>query len=469
MVRAGSSLDGGQDGTADVAVEFDGGKALSVFRERHLFDPVCRAPGAGPYHRPTRANWPLEVFGAQPLTQADLGSMNALEAHRVLFNIYEQDMLFLPRQSDRDVIAHMADFYDPSFRRLGDMVRPDLEQYCLGFLDDAIDVSSDWDENAMFRYFDATVRSHEQSKSSLLGIVEASHDPQASWRNVILQSAGDFLTEASAMARLLPGNYGPLQSAFFRIFIDEYGYGVHSAKHSTLFEILMDHLGLDSRPHTYFGLYLTSSLAVHNYIHWICRNKPLFFRYVGAAYFAEATYVHTCEEMAESLARVFPDGVDGTYFLEHAHIDRHHRRMLKDDLVLPAIALYGPDIIPEIVRGFEEFRWLVGWWCDDVCRQLEEIDRVLECRSDLRQASDRVVAAEEILRGDAGVGLALTICDRPVYYWCEEGDAYLQLGFGEMRRLSATDVAVVSAGRPHALVATGNSSVVLRRGELPSR
>ncbi len=452
-------------GTANI---LDAVTALRAFRERRLFNPVCHSPGAEPYHRPTRADWPLSVFQKAPLNRAELATMDALEAHRTLFNIYEQELLFLPRHAGRAVLDDMWEFYDESLLRLGEIVRPDLERYCFAFLDETIDVGFDWDGDRMFQHFDATVRKHEASKSSLLESVEASPDPRKSWRDLIVQSAGDFLTEASAMARLLPGNYGPLQSAIFRVFIDEYGYGVHSSKHSTLFETLMEEVGLDSRPHRYFGLYLTSSLVVHNYIHWICRCKPLFFRYLGAAYYAEATYVHTCEEMAASLGRVFCDRVDSTYFLEHGHIDRHHRRMLRNELVMPAIALYGHSIVPEIIRGFEEFRWLVGWWSEDVCRQLEAIEVVGECRVELMRPSDGAVPEAEILCADASADVALSISNDSLYYWCEEGESYLRLGVDDSRRLSSTEAAVVSGGRPHALVARGKPSAVIRCGEFQS-
>ena len=74
--------------------------------------------------------------------------------------------------------------------------------------------------------------------------IENSRDPSWALKYLLLQMAPDFLTEASPLARTVVGSFGAEQSEMMKVFIDEYGYGVHKTKHSTLFESLMKSVGL---------------------------------------------------------------------------------------------------------------------------------------------------------------------------------------------------------------------------------
>ena len=46
------------------------------------------------------------------------------------------------------------------------------------------------------------------------------------------------------------------------------------------------------------------------------------------------------------------------YFDEHSHIDVHHGRMALKRLIIPMIEQFGDKIIPDLIRGFEEFKLL---------------------------------------------------------------------------------------------------------------
>ncbi|HEX4420395.1 MAG TPA: iron-containing redox enzyme family protein, partial [Kofleriaceae bacterium] len=177
-------------------------------------------------------------------------------------------------------------------------------------------------------------------------------------RTLLIQLANDFLVESSAMARNLPGNYGSLQSALFKIVIDEYGYGVHGTKHSTLYEQLLRSVGLDTTSHAYWQFYLTSTLLLNNYYNWICKDHRKFFRYVGAIFYAETTFIHTCRDYAEMMRQVFGGDANVAYFTEHVHIDRHHSRMVLNELVLPVVERFGAAAVDDLARGFEEARVL---------------------------------------------------------------------------------------------------------------
>ncbi|KMQ80554.1 hypothetical protein BPMI_04742 [Candidatus Burkholderia pumila] len=86
------------------------------------------------------------------------------------------------------------------------------------------------------------------------------------------------------MARNVLGNFSAHQSELFKILIEEYGYGMHEKKHSTIFEEMMRQAGLNATTHHYWQFYTAPSMALTNYFHYISANHQHFFRYLGALF-----------------------------------------------------------------------------------------------------------------------------------------------------------------------------------------
>ena len=176
------------------------------------------------------------------------------------------------------------------------------------------------------------------------------------------------------MLRNLLGNTGDIQSEWFKIVIDEYGYGVHDTKHSTLFERTLESVGLEADVHRYWQYYLPGSLLMNNYFHYLGKNHELFFRYLGALYYTETTLVDFCARAARLLDDVFEGSADVEYFTEHVHIDTHHGRMALEKLILPVVQRYGPVVIPEILKGYEQFQLVAEIADEDFVTQIAWMD-----------------------------------------------------------------------------------------------
>ena len=319
-----------------------------------------------PFHRPTRAKDLPFIAQERPLGLDRLAGNSALILHRLLFNAYEADLLFLPTPTEAaEPDWHsFDDFYGAETIASAQAARPRLEHLAFAGLEAEIELTGKWSPALTLAYLQDFL-AREQAASgaaeesdALLASLLAAADPPAAARHYLVQMAPDFLSEASAMARLAPGAYGPLQSALFNVLIDEYGAAVHAAKHSSLFEAVMTSVGLDPRPHAYWQFYQPSSLALANYFHYLAANKRNFFRYLGALFYTEASLVNVTGRQSRTLRRIFGNAVDTRYFDEHHHIDRHHSRMVLTRLIEPAIAAYGSRAIAGILRGFEELRLL---------------------------------------------------------------------------------------------------------------
>ena len=332
-----------------------------------------------PFRRPTRAKDLPFVPLERDLPLSRLASNWSLVLHRLLLNVYEGDLLFLPDAgipADSGVWAEFDAFYGLESQARADLARPHLERLAFAALEAEIDVTGPWDAAYLLAYFqdflsaEKTRAGMTPEEDPVLAAILSARDRQAAAQHYLVQMAPDFLSEASAMARLAPGAYGPLQSALFNVLIDEYGAAVHRAKHSTLFEATLGSRGLDARPHCYWQFYQPSALMLTNYFHYVARNKVHFFRYLGALFYTESILVNVTGRQSATLRRIFGNEIDTRYFDEHHHIDRHHSEMVLKRLIEPAIANYGARAVAGILRGFEEFRLLQRLADEDLADQL---------------------------------------------------------------------------------------------------
>ena len=347
-----------------------------------------------PYRRPIDPDAVKSLDFGEALSREQVLSKSALAAHRMLLNIYESDLVFLP---DGDFAAKRNDFgafYSNQNKLLGEIVRPTLEHHVFGFLEREVAVTGKWTVDDLSLYLRSLIEAHEQSQLEIVTAILSSREPEKNAISFLIQVASDFLTEASATARNVLGKYGSIQSELFKIAIDDYGYGVHQAKHSTLFENTLASCGLSTYAHTYWQFYLSSSLALGNYYHYVSRDHSKFFRCLGAIAYAEAMFAHTCKQVAEMLRTIFGSRVDTHYFDEHGHIDDHHGRMAFDNLVTPAIAKHGDGVIEQIIRGLEEIRCLTAIGDEDFTAQMAWSDEAENYKSLAQPIHQRILSGE---------------------------------------------------------------------------
>jgi hypothetical protein len=292
-----------------------------------------------------------------PLSADNLKSYAAFSANRVLFAMNETSFMLLPVR-DKLAWEDFDTFYSEERISAAAIGSAYLERFLFSFLDSEIRLSENWSFAHIKEYFMGYVdetRRTQQSRSA--SAIANSKDPMTTAKDWLVQLSPDFLLESSPMARYASGNYGGIGSSLFKIIIDELGYGEFHKKHSTIFERLLVSAGLDPSPHHYWQYYLNSSLMLANYYNTLTRNKRNIFKYIGAIFQAETSFITSCRLWANALKAVIPS-IDTSYFREHCHIDVDHSRMAFDELVAPAIERYGERAALEIVRGFEEARWI---------------------------------------------------------------------------------------------------------------
>jgi Iron-containing redox enzyme len=424
-----------------------------------------------PYLRPVSAQALAEVDWTRPVGSADALGWPALAAHRLLVNVYETESVILPKDG-LSTAGDFDTFYGPEQRRLRDLVRPGLERYAYGFLDSAVEVSGHWTLDALVAHFTECVNEAGAAENVVMRTIEAARNPRDAAATYLIQLALDGLTEASAMARNLPGAYGPEQTELFKIFIDEFGYGVYQSKHSTIFEKLMRSCGLHTDIHAYWHFYLTGSLALINYFNYLTEDHTKFFRYCAAVTYMEWIFAQGFAEAGATLAKVYGPDADTHYTDEHAHIDQHHGKMTFENLLQGLAKRHGERVIPELVRGIEEIRLLLRLADEEFIEQLRWIDTLDEYRAaGARMAAGLDPRSGHLAELTAASPFTTRTYDEDRVLLVTDGAVDLHAcGEGEPHRIEGGGALLVPAGRLHGVrPATEHAAVRVLRPERPVR
>lgn len=353
----------------------DLGRRVAAFTNDNLFtgDPQLLHP-PNPYRRMLVPDAVAEVDFTRPLSAAEATGHRALVAHRLLGTFYEADTVLLPEQGLGALRGDFDRFYGDGLRRLREASLSDLEHFAFALLADEVDVTGAWSVEDLATYFEHTAALADAGEAESLTAIAAARRPEVAADTYLVQLALDGLTEASAMSKNLGGAFGPEQSALFKVFIDEFGYGVHDAKHTTIFRKMLRSRGLQTHVHAYWNFYLAGPLATNNYYYFVSRDHASFFRYIGAVTYAERVFAPSFVNMIKTYRGVFGDDVDLHYCEEHAHIDAHHGRITRDEILLALAERHGAGVIPELVRGIAEASLLGGWFERDTAAQIRWSD-----------------------------------------------------------------------------------------------
>jgi hypothetical protein len=370
-----------QASPADKRVGGTLGKRILAFAGSPLFRGDARVlHGADPYRRMLHPASLAERDFDRPPGPDEWSAHRSLAAHRLLGTFYESETVLLPEQGLDGLYEDFDLFYGRELKELRESSVSELERFAFACLDDAVDVSGAATPDVLDAYFQHVVDEAAAGPSPALTAIAEARDRESAADLYLVQLALDGLTEASAMSRNLAGAYGPEQSALFKIFIDEFGYGVYDAKHTTIFAKMLRSRAMATHVHAYWNFYLAGPLATNNYYYYLSRDHAKFFRYAGAVTYAEAVFAPAFVEMVKVFRDIFGDAVDLHYCDEHAHIDEHHGRITREQVLLALAERHGPRVVPELLRGVAEARLIGGWFEDDTAAQIRWSDDLPRAR-----------------------------------------------------------------------------------------
>jgi hypothetical protein len=438
---------------------YDAERALQVFQEHPLFDRSNEwLVQSNQFRRPLfDQTVDIEQF-SKPLGRGNYFNSASLSAHRLLATINHGDYMYLPNADGPEAWKDFASFYESDLRIAGQILRPKVERFLFGFLDEQAPKEGSWTVSKLKDYFLELPEAQKGTESKLVRAILESKDPVRAARNVLIQFSADFLTEGSTLGRKVLGNFGEAQSNLVRIFMEENGSGIHSSKHSTLYEKLLCAYGLSDQPYRYWQYYLISSFAVPNFLTHLADDHRNFFRHIGTVYYAETTYYHISFQLSAMLKQIFGKDAETKYFDEHFEMDQSHSQIAFDELVCPLLERFGASAATQIVQGYDEFRAMDDLCQDDFIEQLSLMDGIENFRVTPEKMSEsRGASFAQSLRflgrteRDGSEQLPSRINDVDVVYFARSGSLDVMIGHDCVVSVKPDEGLMIPRGRIHAL------------------
>jgi nitrosourea synthase len=374
VLSAPEIIDGEKEPVATSSKGVGSMKTQEARHELHAYTDFHgkRLLNGTPFYKPAGTFFDLD------LANGDIAhpSSMALYFGRVLLACYENEFIYVPDGPEGVDLAVWDTNYAEDKLFQSHTIRRRWEgPYFRNLLED-IHVTGDWSIQSFEDYFaDYTAKLDAADSKAVVARIQAAKSPLYAAKFHAVQLSSEFLIEASGMTRNLQGYFGPEQSEYFKILNDEYGYGVHSAKHSTLYMDFLTSLQLQGRPHHYWWFYLPATLYSSNYINASCSNHMNFFRELGALTQSENSFAVSLKYFDDMYRDMFPN-CNASYFREHIHIDQHHGRMAFRDVCVSLAKRAGNQLIPKMVRGFEEGMYVGKMYRKEFTAHLDWVDAI---------------------------------------------------------------------------------------------
>lgn len=193
------------------------------------------------------------------------------------------------------------------------------------------------------------------SNPSEAGIFFRDHMGKAGYRRLLEITSLDGLVEASQLSRMLGGVSNEIHSTLTKLFLEEYGGGRLSRKHSTFFKAMLDAFNMQTVPEAYFDVVPWEVLAGINQSFLQTERKRYFLRYIGGLLYTEVSTPSAFRNYSAAAKRLdLPQATMGYWDL-HIKEDERHGRWMLHDIALPLAKRYPADSW-ELVLGYQQQR-----------------------------------------------------------------------------------------------------------------
>ncbi|MBW4561016.1 MAG: iron-containing redox enzyme family protein [Mojavia pulchra JT2-VF2] len=197
---------------------------------------------------------------------------------------------------------------------------------------------------------------------------------EAGYRHLLAIGSFDGLVEGSRMTSILGGAANEVQCTLVRVFLEEYGNGRLSRKHSTFFAQMLAEFGMNTEPEGYFDLVPWEVLACDNHNFLTTERKRYFLRYSGALTYFEVAGPAAYRNYLTAAQRLGLSDAAMGYWELHIREDERHGRWMLDDVAL-ALAEKYPNDAWELVLGYDQEKLMGDRAAQAVVRSIREVEQ----------------------------------------------------------------------------------------------
>ncbi|VAX28196.1 FIG00557508: hypothetical protein [hydrothermal vent metagenome] len=193
------------------------------------------------------------------------------------------------------------------------------------------------------------------SKPSEVGLFFRDQMGKAGYRRLLEITSLDGLVEASQLSRMLGGVANEIHATLTKLFLEEYGNGRLSRKHSTFFEAMLNEFDMQTAPEVYIDAVPWEVLAGINHSFLLTERKRYYLRYIGGLLYTEVAIPSAFRNYSAAARRLgLPESALGYWDL-HIKEDARHGRWMLHDIALPLAGRY-PSEAWELVFGYKQQR-----------------------------------------------------------------------------------------------------------------
>lgn len=194
-----------------------------------------------------------------------------------------------------------------------------------------------------------------EPKPSESGVFFRDHVGEAGYRRLLAITSLDGLVEASQLSRMLGGVGNEIHSTLTKLFLEEYGGGRLSRKHSTVFEAMLSEFDMRTDPEAYFDAVPWEVLAGINHSFLLTERKRYFLRYIGGLLYTEVSVPSAFRHYSAAAKRLDLPKTAMGYWDLHIKEDERHGRWMLHDIALPLAKRYTDDAW-ELLLGYKQQR-----------------------------------------------------------------------------------------------------------------
>ena len=337
-----------------------------------------------PFRRPVRPHDLGFLDFGRVLPREETLLLSALLGHRMLRNVYDADLLYLPAREGSPSRADGDLFYSAANRVNGEQAAVVLERHLFSFLPGE---RPDREIGSVGALKDLVLGELSERRSRPGAAFAAAHRCRGlreAATFVLLQLTSTLPAWRAALARNLAGDYDLAHPALRRLLTEDF---VRAGDRSPVYRDLLGRAGLIAEPVAYWQFFLTTWLARANHLHRLSRNHELVGELFGAwtyqkiddAVTANAYGALVAEAFGEPPLDLCPGGLTedglGEFF---------------DSLVLPFHDRFGQAALQAFQAGFSDARTLHAMADDDLATQLIWADQLDEYKDKAEKLDHKI-------------------------------------------------------------------------------
>ncbi len=345
-----------------------------------------------PYRRPVRPADLAWLDYATALGPDDTLKLSGLLGHRMLRNIYDADLLYLPPNRNAAADRDGADFYGGANRLRGALAQPILERHLFSFLaHQRPNPPAGLSVTGLLGELRGYWEERRDRPGDAFAVLRGTRDRREATTFALVQLSAFLPAVRAATARASLGEYNPTQPVARELLLDDYRRWVAD---SDAWTTLLAAAGLTPTVGAYWQLCLNTSLARGNHLHHLSRAPHRHAELVGA-------FVHQRIDDAV-VATAWADAVEGGLGEQPAFCTSRPPTLLPaalddlvDTLLTPLVALSGDAALTAFRAGFTDAAELARRWDRDLAEQLAWADSIEEHKAKAR-AIDTYLTTEGI-------------------------------------------------------------------------